>query len=106
MADFDDRKRGFEGKFALDEELRFRATSRANKLVGLWAAALLGKTGDEAESYAQEVARAGFAASGGEGIVRKLAADLGGQADATVIRARMDSALLEAQEQLSQAGMN
>jgi hypothetical protein len=70
MADFDDRKRGFEGKFAHDEELRFKAVSRANKLLGLWAADLLGRTGDQAEAYAQDVARMGFAASGREALSR------------------------------------
>jgi len=106
MADFDDRKRGFEGKFAHDEELRFKAVSRANKLLGLWAADLLGKTDDQAATYAQEVARAGFAASGREGIVKKLMSDLGDRADEAAIRARMDAALVEAQEQLSQALSN
>jgi len=101
MADSDNRKGGFEGKFALDEELRFKAVSRSNKLVGLWAADLLGKADDQAETYAQEVARAGFAASGREGIVKKLMSDMGDRAEEAAIRARMDAALTEAQEQLS-----
>jgi hypothetical protein len=101
VADFDDRKRGFEGKFAHDEELRFKLFSRANKLLGLWAAELLGKTDDQADLYAQEVTRAGFAASGREGVVKKLVSDLGERADETAIRSRMDAALVEAQEQLS-----
>ena len=57
MTTFDKRKDAYESKFARDEELRFKATSRRNKLLGLWAAEKLGKTGADAEAYAQEVMR-------------------------------------------------
>ncbi len=103
MADFEERKRGYESKFAHDEELRFKALSRRNKLVGLWAAEQLGKTGEEAEAYAQEVARVGLSA-GSEGIVGKLGDDLGQRADEAAIRTRMEAALAEAAEQLSKSG--
>ena len=55
MSGFDDRKKGFEGKFAHDEELKFKAEARRNKLLGLWAAELMGISGDEANEYAKSV---------------------------------------------------
>ena len=75
MATFEDRQKGFEGKFARDEELRFKATSRRNRLVGLWAAEQLGKTGEDADSYVREVIRADMQEAGDEDVVRKLRAD-------------------------------
>ena len=57
MANMEDRKNAFENKFAHDEELRFKATARRNKLLGLWAAEKLGKAGDAAAAYAREVIR-------------------------------------------------
>lgn len=76
MATLDERQRAFERKFVLDEELRFKATARRNRLVGLWAAELVGKSGAEAEAYARDVVIADLAESGDEDVVRKLAADL------------------------------
>jgi hypothetical protein len=61
MTTFKDRNKGFEQKFAHDEELKFRATARRNKLLGLWAADQLGLTGDEAQAYAREVIKADLA---------------------------------------------
>jgi hypothetical protein len=55
MTTFDERQKAFEQKFEHDQELRFKANSRRNKLLGLWAAGLMGKTGDDAESYAREI---------------------------------------------------
>ena len=60
MSTFDQRQEGFEKKFAHDEELRFKATARRNKLLGLWAAELLGKTGADAEAYAKSVVMSDF----------------------------------------------
>ena len=60
MDTFDKREEGFERKFAHDEELRFKATARRNKLLGLWAAELMGMSGDEAEAYAKDVIKADF----------------------------------------------
>ena len=57
MTTFDDREHAFEAKFAHDTEMQFRAEARRNKLVGLWAAGLLGKSGDEAADYAMRVVR-------------------------------------------------
>jgi hypothetical protein len=76
MTTFDDRKDTFEKKFAHDEELRFKATARRNKLLGLWAADQLGKAGGEAEAYAKSVVMSDFHEAGDEDVLRKVSADL------------------------------
>jgi hypothetical protein len=78
MSIFNDRKDGFEKQFAHDEELRFKATARRNKLLGLWVAERLGKTGDEAEAYAKSVVAADFEEAGDADVVRKVRQDLTG----------------------------
>ncbi len=75
MTTFDDRKDAFENKFAHDEELRFKATARRNKLLGQWAAEKLGLSGDEAAAYAKEVVMSDFEESGDEDVFRKVRAD-------------------------------
>lgn len=75
MTTFDKREEGFERKFALDEETRFRAEARRNKLLGLWAADKMGMTGAEAEAYAKAVVQADFAEAGDEDVFRKIRAD-------------------------------
>ena len=70
MTTFDDRENAFESKFAHDAEMQFRAEARRNKLVGLWAAELLGKSGDDAAAYAVEVVSADFEEAGIEDVVR------------------------------------
>lgn len=75
MANMDERKDAFEKKFAHDEELKFKATARRNKLLGLWAAEKLGKTGEDAEAYAKEVVKADFEEAGDEDVFRKVRAD-------------------------------
>ncbi|MGH6825330.1 DUF1476 domain-containing protein [Methyloceanibacter sp.] len=75
MTTFEDREKGFERKFAHDEELRFRATARRNKLIGLWAAKMMGLSGDEAQVYAREVIKADLAEPGDEDVFRKLRSD-------------------------------
>jgi hypothetical protein len=75
MTTFDKRKEAYENKFAHDEELRFKATARRNKLLGLWAAEKLGKSGEEAEAYAREVVRADMEEAGEEDVFRKIRAD-------------------------------
>ena len=75
MSTFDKREEGFESKFAHDEELRFKANARRNKLLGLWAAELLGLEGDKAEEYAKEVVRSDFDEPGDEDVFRKVRAD-------------------------------
>lgn len=89
MTTFNDRERGFENKFAHDAEMQFKAQARSNRLLGLWAANLLGKTGEEADAYAMEVVRSDFAEAGHEDVYRKLAADLDYRADEATIRAKM-----------------
>ncbi len=75
MNTFDDRKAGYEAKFALDQELQFKAEARRNKLLGLWAADKMGITGDEAAEYAKEVIRADFEEAGDEDVFRKIRGD-------------------------------
>ena len=76
MTTFDNREAAFENKFALDEELRFKATARRNKLLGLWAAQRLGKSGADAEAYAKSVVLADFQEAGDDDVLRKVRADL------------------------------
>ena len=75
MTNFEDREKGFERKFAHDEELKFRATARRNRLLGLWAAEQMGVTGDAAQAYAREVIKADLAEPGEEDLFRKIRAD-------------------------------
>lgn len=74
MSGLSDREKAFENKFALDQELKFKALARRNKLAGLWAAGLLGKA--DAEGYAKEVVVADFEEAGDEDVFRKLRSDL------------------------------
>jgi len=100
MSTFDERESAFENKFAHDEEMKFRAEARRNKLLGLWAAELMGKTGEDADTYAREVVKADFEEAGHEDVVRKVAGDLGDMADADTIRAKMDELLKIAKGQI------
>jgi hypothetical protein len=75
MTTFDKREEGFERQFAHDEELKFKATSRRNKLLGLWAADKLGRKGPDAETYAKEVVMADFEEAGDDDVFRKVRAD-------------------------------
>ncbi|MXU65749.1 DUF1476 domain-containing protein [Oceanomicrobium pacificus] len=100
MSTFDERETAFENKFAHDEEMQFKAVARRNKLVGIWAADLLGKSGAEADAYALEVVKADFEEAGHDDVVRKLSADLTGRADEAAIRAKMDELLLIAKAQI------
>jgi hypothetical protein len=75
MSTFDKREEGFEKKFAHDEELRFKASARRNKLLGLWAAEKLGLAGDAAAAYAKEVVMSDFEEAGDHDVFRKVRAD-------------------------------
>jgi hypothetical protein len=75
MTTFDKREEGFEKKFAHDEELRFKATARRNKLLGLWAAAKLGLAGPDADAYAKAVVVADLEEAGDGDVMRKLRRD-------------------------------
>lgn len=100
MTTFDDRENAFEAKFAHDSEMQFRAEARRNKLAGLWAAELLGKTGEDAAAYAIEVVSADFEEAGDEDVVRKIVADLAGKASADEVRAKLKELLPLAKAQL------
>lgn len=100
MSTFDDRENAFENKYAHDEEMKFKAEARRNKLLGLWAAELMGKTGPEADAYAKEVVLSDFEEAGHEDVVRKVAGDLGDIADADTIRGKMDELMKIAKDQL------
>jgi len=75
MTTFDKRKEGFEKQFARDEELKFKAGARRNKLLGLWAAEKLGLAGAQAEAYAKEVIMADFEEAGDHDVFRKIRSD-------------------------------
>lgn len=101
MTTFDDRQQAFEAKFAHDEELKFRVLARRDKLVGLWAAGLLGKTGDDADAYAKQVILSDLEEAGDADIIRKLVADLApvGIDEATIV-AKLAEQASEAARQL------
>lgn len=100
MSTFDDRERAFENKYAHDAEMQFKAEARRNKLLGLWAADLMGKSGDAAADYAKEVVKADFEEAGHEDVVRKVSGDLGGKVSDDEIRSKMTELLIEAKAQI------
>ena len=103
MTTFDDRERAFEAKFAHDEELQFRITARRNRLLGEWAARLMGLTAVEADPYAKDVVRADFENTGDEDVIRKLLGDLTSakvEIDEARIRDELGHKLVEARRQL------
>lgn len=100
MSTFKDRENAFENKYAHDTEMQFKAEARRNKLLGLWAADLMGKSGEDAAAYAREVVKADFEEAGHEDVYRKVAGDLGDKADETTIRTKMVEFLAEAKAQL------
>lgn len=100
MSTFKDREKSFENKFAHDSEMQFKAEARRNKLLGLWAADILGKTGDDAVAYATEVVKSDFEEAGEEDVYRKVSGDLGDRVEESVIRARMAELMVEAKAQL------
>ncbi|MCA1369850.1 DUF1476 domain-containing protein [Ensifer aridi] len=101
MTTMQDREKAFEAKFALDEELRFKALARRNKMLGLWAAGLLKKA--DPQAYASEVVAADFEEAGHEDVIRKIKADFdaaGVAQSEDEIRARMLEFLAQAVEQV------
>jgi hypothetical protein len=100
MTTFDDRENAFESKFAHDAEMQFKAEARRNKLLGLWAAELMGKSGDDAADYAKEVIRSDFEEAGDEDVYRKVAGDLGDKATEATIREKMAELMATAKSQL------
>ena len=105
MTTFDKREEGFEKQFAHDEELRFKAMARRNKMLGLWAAGVLGKSGADAEAYAKEVVLADFEEAGDNDVLRKVSKDLQpkGVTEAQV-RAQKTELLTQAVEQIKKSG--
>jgi hypothetical protein len=107
MTTFDKREEGFEKKFAHDEELRFKANARRNKLLGMWAAEKLGLTGAEAESYAKAVVMADFEESGDHDVFKKLRKDFDAKGIAQSdhqIRRTMDEMMEHAVAQIKASG--
>ena len=103
MTTFDKREEGFEKKFALDEEQKFKALARRNRMLGMWAAGKLGITGDEAAAYAKEVVAADFEEAGDDDVLRKVETDFVAKCvklDGAAIRAKMTELLAEAVAQV------
>lgn len=93
MSSFDKREEGFEKKYALDEEQKFKAEARRNRLLGMWAAEKLGITGDAATAYAKEVVASDFEEAGDGDVLRKVMGDFKAKSVALTeqeLRARMD----------------
>lgn len=107
MTGFDERKDKYEGKFAHDAALRFKAEARRNKMLGRWAAGLMGLEGDKAEEYAKSLIMADLEEPGEEDVFRKLRADLDGagveQSDHQ-IRRHMSEMLARAEEEIDKEG--
>ncbi len=101
MSSFDKREEGFEKKFAHDEELQFKAMARRNKLLGLWAAELLGKSGDDANAYAKEVVLSDSEEAGDGDVLKKVVKDLEGKGiTEQQVRAKMNELLATAIAQI------
>src|SRR5690606_33336508 len=103
MAQFDDREKAHEAKFARDSELRFKAEARRNKLLGLWAAQHMGLSEEHAKEYAAEVVAADFEEAGEEDVFRKISADLkakGASVSDDMIRQKMAELAITAREQV------
>ncbi len=103
MTTFDDRERAFETKFAHDEELRFRVIARRNRLLGQWAAKLMGLSEAEADAYAKDVIRSDFEEAGDEDVIRKVLGDLtsaGVDCDETKVREAIAHKEVEARRQI------
>ncbi len=104
MSTFEKRQKGFEGKFAHDQELQFKAEARRNKLLGLWAAEQMGLSGDEADAYAKEVIKADFEEPGDEDVFRKVRGDFdakGVDQSDHQIRRTMEELMQTAMEQIA-----
>jgi hypothetical protein len=103
MSGFDDREKGFEAKFRLDQESQFRVTARRNKLLGLWAAAQMGKTGADADVYAKEVVAADFTRAGDSDVIEKVVGDLKAHnlpVTEAEVRAQLDKLARTARDQI------
>lgn len=107
MADFNEREKAFEAKFKLDEELRFKATARRNRLLGVWAAEKMGFGESDAAAYAKEVVKSDFEEPGDDDVLQKVLGDLQGKGiDITdrALRKQMDDLLEVAVAQIQTEG--
>jgi hypothetical protein len=107
MTTFDKREEGFEKQFAHDEELKFKAIARRNKLFGMWAAEKMGLRGADAEAYSKEVVMADFEEAGDHDVFRKVRADFDAKKVAIAdqdIRRTMDELLAQAVAQVKVSG--
>jgi hypothetical protein len=103
MTTFNDREKSFEKKFEKDQELQFKVNARRNKLLGLWAAGLMGKSGADAEAYAKEVVIADFEKPGDSDVIAKLVKDLAAAGKPTeehTIRKQAERLMDDAKKQL------
>jgi len=106
MTSFDDRERAFENMYARDQEMQFKIIARRNKLLGHWAAQLMGLNQVEAESYAKDVVRADFEEAGDGDVIRKILGDLtsaGLDIDEARIREALEHKSVEARRQMIEA---
>ena len=101
MSTFDERKDGFENKFAHEQHLTFKIEALRNKLLGAWAAELRGLDEDETEQYIKDVVKSDFQEAGDEDVFRKLKNDLEGFVDDQAIRAKMNECLKAAKDRVS-----
>ncbi len=102
MADFNDRKKAFEAKFARDEEMQFKITARRNRLLGEWAAGKMGLTAEETDAYGKAVVQADFEEVGDEDVIRKLLGDMTSaevEIDDAAIRTALTDKMVEARRQ-------
>ena len=107
MTQFDDRERGEERKFAMDEETAFRVAARRNRLLGQWAAQKMGLTAEETDAYAKAVVQADFEEAGDEDVIRKVLGDLtqaGCEVDEAEVRGALEDKSVEARRQLMSEG--
>ncbi len=103
MTTFDQREKAFEAKFEHDQELQFKTTARKNKLLGLWAAGLMGKTGADADAYSKEVVLADLDKPGDSDVIGKLVKDLaaaGKPTEEATIRKQAERLMVEAKAQM------
>jgi hypothetical protein len=106
MTTFDDRERAYETKFAHDQEMAFRIHARRNRLIGTWAAELMGLTPEETDAYAKAIVQADFEEAGDEDVIRKVIGDLTSanvEIDEPTVRRILDEKTIDARRQLMEA---
>jgi hypothetical protein len=106
MTTFNDREKAFENMYARDQEMQFKVIARRNRLLGQWAAKLMGLTEVESDSYAKDVVRADFEEAGDEDVIRKILGDLtsaGVECDEARIREALEHKAVEARRQFIEA---